>query len=74
MKDADCKPRLTINRCPVHQEFWSVSIDSGSSGTRITPSKCCGQWREVISWKLSERDWEEIVLQAEQAAEEASYE
>ena len=44
--------RLSLNRCPNHGTF-SVSLDSGRSGTRLTSAKCCGRWVEVQSWPMS---------------------
>ncbi len=63
-------PRLSINQCPDHG-FWSVTIDwDRGSGLRVTPGKCCGRWQEIKSWKLSERDWRELINAAECALEE----
>ncbi len=48
---------LAINRCPEHEAFWSISVDDeGGSGTRITPSKCCGRWNVVRKFLMSEAD------------------
>lgn len=49
------KPRfyLSINRCPLHPTFMSISIDEPtSSGYRLTGSKCCGQWKKMASWAV----------------------
>ena len=51
--------RISVCRCPVHQDFCAVSIDTdyddrSGFGQRITDSKCCGQWI-VKSWPLTER-------------------
>lgn len=63
---------LSINRCPIHKNFWSVSIDDNDGGgVRLTPSKCCGQWKTENMFKMSKRDWEELSEQALIAAEEA---
>ena len=43
---------LAINRCPVHRDFMSVSIDDENGGFRLTPSKCCGRWETLIRWKI----------------------
>jgi hypothetical protein len=51
----DLKTYLSINRCPVHSDFWSISIDDEICGQRITPSKCCGRWRTVKQWRLDAR-------------------
>ena len=62
--------RLAILRCPVHENFWAISLEhKGTTGTRLTPSKCCGrdrlhrppQWRTVSSFPLSIRSLREIV-------------
>ena len=52
---------LSIDRCPKHPEFWAVCVaeldeHGDGSGTRITPSKCCGSWERVREWKLSAHD------------------
>lgn len=65
-------PVLCINKCPQHG-YMSVSIDEvepdgrGGIGSRLTPSKCCGRWDVVKSWKLSAHDWEEIIKEARSA-------
>lgn len=43
---------LSVNQCP--HGVYSVSIDGDRTGTRITPSKCCGRWDESQSWPLTE--------------------
>ena len=63
-----CLRELSINQCPKHGDYWSISIDDEAGGSRLTPSKCCGQWRRVCAWKLSVRDWREMAEQAEKAA------
>ena len=60
-------PMLCINECPIHREFLSISIDSEHGGRRITPSKCCGQWRTVKSWRLSGFLWADLILEARKA-------
>ena len=60
---------LTIMRCSKHS-YWAVSIDDANGGSRITPSKCCGSWSDVKSWRLSEREWRDIANQATEAADE----
>lgn len=60
---------VAINRCPVHKDFWSVSVDDESGGTRITPGKCCGQWRVVKSWRLDPRELREAARVFEDAAD-----
>lgn len=73
-KNTKRQPRrrvLAINRCPKHPEFFSVCIeDEDGSGTRITPSKCCGEWSTFKTWSLSANNWREIARSAEEAAEE----
>ncbi|KKL73532.1 hypothetical protein LCGC14_2073940 [marine sediment metagenome] len=62
--------RLSIRKCNVHG-FLSVQIDyKDGCGVRLTPSKCCGRWDLVKSWKLSRAEWQEIITQAEAAMEE----
>lgn len=58
---------LAISRCSKHG-YWMVSVERpGSSGTRITPSKCCGSWETVKTWPLSAEQWNEIANLAQQA-------
>lgn len=64
---------LSINRCPVHPEFQAIMLDcrhqNGSgTGTRLTRSKCCGQWETVKSWPLTKED---LLLAAEEFTEAA---
>lgn len=61
------KPRLEIQRCPVHPAFMSVAVQFDGHGTRLTPSKCCGQWTIVKSWNLDEDDWRAVIVEAERA-------
>lgn len=63
---------LAINRCPLHANFWSVSVEEhDGSGTRLTPSKCCGQWKTVTRWLLTEQDWQEVMRIADDAREDS---
>ena len=64
---------LAINRCPVHG-WWAVTIEDGSGGVRVTPSKCCGRWDTVKALHMSERDWRELARFAEEAADECATE
>lgn len=61
--------RLSILRCPQHG-YYAVSIDEEGGGTRITPIKCCGSWREIKSWPLSSAQWKHIEHLAGVAATE----
>lgn len=51
---------LSINRCRQHGQT-AICLGNGETGTRLTPSKCCGSWSEVEHWKLSPRDIDNIV-------------
>lgn len=55
---------LAVNQCPKHPKYYSVSVDDEDFGRRITPSKCCGQWRTLHRWLLSADDWEELAAMA----------
>ncbi len=59
---------LAINRCPTHG-FWSISVDTATTGVRLTPSKCCGRWDTVHAWTLSAWEWRRVGEQARIAAE-----
>ena len=66
---------LCVNQCPKHREYFSVSIDlidsDGSGfGKRVTPSKCCGQWRTLHKWKLSREEWQSLATESQNAAAE----
>lgn len=61
---------LAINRCPAHKGYFSISIDDADHGVRITPSKCCGQWRPIKVFYMSAANWRELAKQAAIAAEE----
>lgn len=41
--------RLSFSRCPAHPQFAAISLDTDTHGVRLTPGKCCGQWKEVWS-------------------------
>ena len=45
---------LAINRCVNHKRSFSISIDTpvDGSGVRLTPTKCCGQWRRMEEWPV----------------------
>lgn len=46
---------LCVSRCPIHRQYWSVSLDClrveegdlRGTGHRLTGTKCCGQWQNV---------------------------
>jgi hypothetical protein len=46
--------KLTINKC--NHGTFAISLDDENGGTRLTPSKCCGSWKEVQAWELSAED------------------
>jgi hypothetical protein len=56
--------KLAINRCPVHRDYMSISIDDENGGTRVTPDKCCGQWRTIRDWSLPAYLWESLIKEA----------
>lgn len=60
--------KLVYMRCPEHG-FAAISIDDETGcGTRVTPDKCCGSWRNVKDWALDASDWRELAELAEAAA------
>ena len=66
--------QLSIRKCDIHG-FLSIQIDyKDGCGVRLTPSKCCGRWDLVRSWKLNKRDWKEIIEQANVALDEGGEE
>ncbi len=60
------KYKICVDQCPKHQAYFAISVGDENCGTRLTPSKCCGQWTEVAAWKatpeLLERMITELVL------------
>ena len=62
---------LAVNRCPIHPEFWAISVDDQSGGTRITSGKCCGRWTVVRAWKMTATQLRDAARVFEDAAEEA---
>lgn len=71
--EAEARRFLVVNRCPVHQEFHSVSVDDEHGGTRISPSKCCGQWRAIVKWPMTAKRLREAARVFEDAAEEIEH-
>ena len=61
---------VAINQCPDHREYWSVSVDKAHTGTRITPSKCCGRWHVVREWKMTPTQLREAARAFADAAED----
>ena len=59
---------LAIIRCPVHA-FWGISIERGDTGTRLTPSKCCGRWETIQQWRLTSAQWRDLRDEADNMAE-----
>ena len=57
--------RLAILCCPVHENFWAISLErEGAMRTRLTP-RCCGWWPTVSSFPLSIHSLREIVKACE---------
>lgn len=53
---------LSIDRCPIHRNFWSISVEyPDGTGRRLTPSKCCGQWEIQWKFRIDNRLTEEIL-------------
>ena len=76
---------LTILKCPVHENFWAVEIGGTDGlGARLTPAKCCGQWKEVRKWEMGVEEWRGVLgavegaigdlLRAEEVAEKKDLE
>ena len=61
--------KLTIMQCRKH-DFWAISVDDDGGGTRITPGKCCGSWKDLKSWAMSASDFREAARLFEEAAED----
>ena len=60
---------LSVNRCPTHQDFWSICLDrrdpSGDgSGVRLTHSKCCGHWETIKTFTLTKSDLQVMIEEA----------
>lgn len=66
---------LAVYRCPNHPDFLSIHLDEtengeDSTGTRLTPGKCCGRWDRVTRWRLTETMAEAAVEELTVALEE----
>lgn len=69
------KYSLSIYRCSIHQEFWAISLDNqdergNGTGTRLTPSKCCGRWNTVKSFRMNKDDLEGMVGECQSILDE----
>jgi NTP pyrophosphatase (non-canonical NTP hydrolase) len=62
---------LAINKCPNHG-FYSITVEDDDTGTRVTPSKCCGRWDTVKRWKVSQCDLASLLAAQSQPAPVAS--
>lgn len=66
---------LSLNRCPIHKDFQAIMLDyrdenGNGHGTRLTRSKCCGQWETIKEWPLTKTDLLAAVDVFENAAED----
>ena len=66
---------LSINRCPIHADFWAICLDwrtakGDGHGTRLTPSKCCGRWETIKQFKVSAIDLRCMIEACENAIED----
>lgn len=60
---------IGIAQCPVHSNFYGIFVeDKEGSGTRLTPSKCCGQWKTITRWRLNSRMCDDIMDEIATAA------
>jgi hypothetical protein len=67
-------PMITVHRCPVHQQFWSLCVDRhDGSGVRVLGGKCCHlQYKaEQVAWRLTEARRNELVEAMDAALEDA---
>jgi hypothetical protein len=62
------QPELVICRCPTH-DLWAITLDVAGGGSRVTPSKCCGRWDTVQTWRLSANEWRRLAEEAEAIAD-----
>lgn len=66
---------LSINRCPHHPNFKAIMFDErddvtkAGTGVRLTPAKCCGSWKTMHSFKLSEDGIRLIIETCQEALE-----
>ena len=40
---------LSIDKCPIHG-FYAICLGDENAGTRLTSSKCCGRWENIMKW------------------------
>ena len=59
---------LVIASCPFHGTH-AVSICDKDDGIRMTPGKCCGQWRDVARFRMTEHFWLDLSRHAAYAAD-----
>lgn len=60
---------LSIDECKQHG-FHAVCIGNDDTGTRLTPTKCCGSWTLVKRWKLTPESIDSMVTELEVAKEQ----
>jgi len=58
---------LSIDQCPDHPEFITITIEDSGSGTRLLGSKCCGRTERQVSFKLDKEKLSEIIHACENA-------
>ncbi len=53
---------IAVDYCPIHK-VYAISINDRNTGTgtRLTPSKCCGQWKVLMNRMLSPKELADMV-------------
>ncbi len=44
------KFKICVDQCPRHKAYFAISVGDENGGMRITPVKCCGQWKSIAAW------------------------
>jgi hypothetical protein len=50
----DRKTGIAINRCHNHPSCLMIDVTNEHGGTRITPTKCCGHWDLIKTWRTDQ--------------------
>ena len=63
---------LAIYKCPRHG-YLAIAVQHNrhSGGTRLTSSKCCGQWTEQMAWMVEAEDVCAEIMKAASSQPEA---
>jgi hypothetical protein len=55
---------ISINQCPIHKKYYSISVDDENGGFRLVGEKCCGRWVVIKQWAIDQRVIDEFNAEA----------